>query len=364
MAHRQADRQRVARTPAGHFTGPVFPRPTIGLLLPAVALVIALGGPAARRVQAQEPLPEIQAPLLKQAFRQRWLHAGLVQGRIRVATTRFGAFNVSRPTGAGSEKLQVQATGGKVTLKYEMTREDYKLLVEIDGAESLRIDLQVPGEREKSVTLVQPVDGPITLSIDEGGKVSTYKGDSLWFLMLVQPRVAGRWVVPLVRAINEQWDLEQIAGRIEQSLVQIAAEQSPPDLQQWSMLVAQLGDPSFSVRQRADWHLRRLGPLVRPYLEHLDWSRLDAEQRFRLRRILVAIGQNADDEQPEQVARSLAGDPATWLALLERSEQPVREQAARWLAALLGGPIQFDPAASAEVRQEQIEQLRTRVAAW
>jgi hypothetical protein len=61
-----------------------------------------------------------------------------------------------------------------------------------------------------------------------------------------------------------------------------------------------------------------------------------------------------------QIAVWLAGDPATWLVLLERPEASIRRTAARQLTALRGEPIAVDPTADPKTQARQRAQLRAK----
>jgi hypothetical protein len=143
--------------------------------------------------------------------------------------------------------------------------------------------------------------------------------------------------------------------------VRAAAEGDLPDPGRWAVLVEQLGDERFSRREAADRELRSLGRVVSIYLQQLDASQLDAEQHYRVRRILMALSARTDNDTPPEVAQWLAGDPVVWLAMLSRDDEPTRRLAAERLKALLDGPIAFDPAADAATRQGQIDELRLRI---
>ncbi len=97
------------------------------------------------------------------------------------------------------------------------------------------------------------------------------------------------------------------------------------------------------------------------YLQQLDFSRLDAEQQFRLRRIIETLTERLGNDSPEQVATWLAGDPSVWLILLTRPDVAKRQQAAQKLSAMLGQLIAVDPQADPATQKTQIEQLRLRI---
>ena len=109
--------------------------------------------------------------------------------------------------------------------------------------------------------------------------------------------------------------------------------------------------------------LRAANPAVLSYLQQVDFSRLDAEQQMRVKRIIDALSDRFGDDTPEQVATWLAGDASVWISLLTRSEPATRRQAAQQLVAMLGGPITVDPEADPATQKTQIEQLRLRIVA-
>jgi hypothetical protein len=47
--------------------------------------------------------------------------------------------------------------------------------------------------------------------------------------------------------------------------------------------------------------------------------------------------------------------------MLSRPQQPTRRLAAKWLEALLGEPVPFDPAADPTTRRRQLDQLRALI---
>ena len=126
--------------------------------------------------------------------------------------------------------------------------------------------------------------------------------------------------------------------------------------------MAQLGDESFAKREAADRALRTGNAGAIAYLRQLDVSQLDTEQQFRVGRILEALAVQNGDDSVDQVAATLATDPALWLALLARPDPSTRRTAARELARLLGQSIPVDPAADPDSQKAQREQLRARIA--
>ena len=123
-----------------------------------------------------------------------------------------------------------------------------------------------------------------------------------------------------------------------------------------------LGDESFAKREAADRALRTGNAGAIAYLRQLDVNHLDTEQQLRVGRILEAMAVQNGDDSVDQVAATLAADPALWMALLARPDPSTRRTAARELARLLGQSIPVDPAADPDSQKAQREQLRVRIA--
>jgi len=107
--------------------------------------------------------------------------------------------------------------------------------------------------------------------------------------------------------------------------------------------------------------MRAGGMAALGYLRQLNLDRLDAEQRFRVRRIIDALTEQSEEDAPDKIAALLAADLEVWLRLLERPEAAVRQAAAGNLAALLGLPVDIDPAADPASQKAKREQLREKI---
>ena len=207
----------------------------------------------------------------------------------------------------------------------------------------------------------QPLQAKTVLKVGPEGKQQIYSAADLWHLFLAYPAETKQYLVPLLELLHPNWKLSESAASLEIELLRRAGNNETADRKHWAALVEQLGDESFAKRQAADRAIRAADPAVLNYLQQLDFSRLDAEQQFRVRRIIEALSERLGDDSPEQVASWLAGDPSIWLILLGRSEAATRRQAARQLAAMLGGPIPVDPEADPSTQKTQMEQLRLRI---
>ncbi len=319
------------------------------------ALALAAAG-------APEPGKLPETPRLNQAVQLGWLRARIVSGRIVFAATRLGTMNDGAKGDETEERLSVRIASREITANYQMSTGDEELLLEVQGQEELRMRRGPKGDFGLvPVDFRQPAEGPLRLSVGSNEQEETYQAPGLWHLFLARPEACQEHLAPLLNVLNRQWDLGRTAAEVEAALVRAAADGNLPDPRRWAELVGQLADERFSRREAADRELRSLGRVVYTYLRELDADELDAEQHYRVRRIVISLSKSMDDDTPPQIAAWLAGDPTVWLAMLSREDESTRRLAGERLEALLGEPIEFDPAAEAAARQAQIERLRARL---
>lgn len=333
------------------------------LVVTSTALVVVLTALSLPAPGAAEAPPQpLEAPKLVEATRRGWLRAGIVSGRVTFSATRLGNTNDTAKAGGREERLSISIAAEQFTASYERSTPDQRFLVEITGRDQLHVRHAPRGDAHWApVDFRQTPDEPLRLTVGTEEQKEVYEAASLWHLLVTEPDACRKHLVPLLEVLDPQWDLDRTAEEVEAALLRAAAEGDLPDPRRWAALVEQLGDERFARREAADRALRALGRVVYTYLQQLDTSRLDAEQHYRVRRIVMALGARMDDDAPPEIATWLAGDPAIWLALLSRGDESARRLAAERLESLLGGPIPFDPAADAETRQKQIEALRARV---
>jgi hypothetical protein len=327
-------------------------------LLSAILTVLT----CAAAVEAAEPWKPLDAPRLKHAAQLGWLRARIVSGRVVFAAARLGTMNDEKKEVGREERLRIRVASGELTARYEMSSGEEEFLVDVRGRTEFRVRRGWKGDAGPlPVDFHQPATGPLRLSVGFASEEKTYEAASLWHLFLAQPEACREYLAPLLAVFSREWDVSRTSEQVEAALVRAAAEGDLPDPKRWAELVEQLGDDKFSRRRAADRELRRLGRVVHTYLEQLDSSQLDAEQRYRVRRILTSLSPGTDDDTPPQIAAWLAGDPTVWLAMLSRQDEATRRLAGQRLEALLGEPIDFDPTAEPQAREAQIERLRTRL---
>ncbi|MFH1919523.1 MAG: hypothetical protein ABIP48_06505 [Planctomycetota bacterium] len=311
---------------------------------------------------AEEPPKPLQTPKLTEVVRQGWLRAQIVSGRITFRGTRLGSKSDVAKSNGREERVSLRVTAQELAMRYDLSAPNEELLLEITGADEFHARRIPKGDGGPApVDFRQSAGEPLRLTVGPAGEERVYSAQSLWHLLVAAPAICSQHLVPLLQVLDEQWDLTTTAEQVEVDLLQAAGEGNLPDPRRWGALVEQLGDQRYARREAADRELRTLGRIVLTYLEQLDQSRLDAEQRYRVRRILIALSASMENDTPPQIARWLAGDPVVWLAMLTRDDESTRRLAAERLEALLGKPVEFDPAADAPTRASQIEQLRARI---
>ncbi len=286
----------------------------------------------------------------------------VVDGRVRLHWTRLVQIRSSRNGDSVRETFQLRRDANRrLSLTYQRIAEDESLNLSITG-EDVSIIRATRGQSSVvPVEYRQHPRGEITFSFGAGERKQTFSADDLWKLMLVRQRECKAHLVPLLEMMRPDWELVEMAAAIERELLDGADSKVNARRDRWAALVEQLADRRFAKREAADRALRAEGQAVIGYLRRLDFQRLDAEQRFRIRRIIEAVDEDVEDDSAEDVAARLAGDPAVWLALLGRTDVETRKTAARQLGQLWGGPIGVDPAADPDSQRHQRARLRARI---
>jgi hypothetical protein len=308
---------------------------------------------------AQAPAP---TPTLTQFIRNGWLRFQVNAGRVVMEGSRFGNTSSSSSSGAGTEKLTLRLNNGERSVSYELSTPQEELSIEIASVD--RLSIRRSGKQDSKIVPVQVTqvpDEPISLVVGRDPQQQVYRAATVWHLLIAQPDECRQHLIPLLEFLRPDWRLAETATAMETKLLQAASVGRLSDRQRWAALVAQLADERFSRREAADRELRSAGRVVLSYLRGLDLSRLDAEQQYRIRRIIRYLSRQTGDDTAEGFAPQLVEDPEVWLSLLSRQEEATRRLAARQLVAILEEPIRFDPAADAATRKSQIEQLRARI---
>ena len=327
----------------------------------APAVLAAVGMWIAAPAAAQHPL---EMPRLLDPARMGPVQFRIFSGRVTMHGVRFGSYSTSTSAGGRIERLTLSINDNEPVMSYESTSSTERLSIEASARDRLLIRRLPRGSSDLvPVEFEQTGRDPVRLTMGSKGHQQIYRAASLWHLLIVEREVCRESLIPLLKILHRDWNLLKAAERVESALLSTSTAYDLPDRRLWSTLVEQLGDSRFSQREVADRRLREAGRAVVTYLQQLDAGRLDAEQRYRIRRIILALSVTEDTQAPDQVAAWLSGDPAIWLIFLSRDDEPTRRLAATRLAALLGRPFSFDPGADAATRQRQIESLRKQLPA-
>jgi hypothetical protein len=330
-------------------------RPTVarGMVIAAVLLGTILCQSAA----AQE-LP--RGDLLASVVRQPWIRFEIIYGRVVLKAMRPVQMPPRFGPGTRRELLTIRVTGADSAMDYELTTPEEQISIRFSSADRVEIRRVPKGDaKSPSVEFRQAGTAPVSLKIGPPNP-REYRAASLWHLLLEEPAECRKSLVPLLGLLQPKWDLLKTGDEVRAILLRMADGGRLPDQRRWAEWVAQLGDSQFAKREAADRQLREAGRGVVAYLQQLDPGRLDAEQQYRVHRIIQALTVASGEDAPEQIASWLFSDPAVWLAMLSSETESTRKTASRQLGALVGKPIDFDPAADAPTRQKQIEALRPK----
>ena len=305
---------------------------------------------------AVEPVAPIRI-----ATQSGWVKFDVISGRITAHNARHRRKKMSvtsdMPEGA-HETFSVSFEGQRPAVHYNCVDSSQTLLIDIvDGDELL-----IRNEREingipTALYFDQTRSNGVTLGIKSKLGEITHHAPGFWHLTLLEPEFCQMHLVPLLEILRPDWRLIETAEKLEESLLQLAADGYTPPRQELDQLVRQLGSVDFRERRAADLALRRQGQILCSYFKQMDPNSLTAEQRHRIRSITRSLKVYVGDT-PQRITSQLAGDPGIYLMLLERDEVSIRELATVQLERLQGKPIRFDPLGSDAERIEQAARLR------
>lgn len=283
----------------------------------------------------------------------------VVDGRVTVlARTAGGTITTTTHRDGVEERLRLSLHPVAPALEYEQISGEQHLSIIASDGQRVTIHRQSHDDAEvPEMRLSQAPGEPLRWSLGTPPEEETIEAPSLWHLLIREPERTASELVPYLELLRPNWQLSAAAVDLETELLTLARRFPDPRRGTWLRLVAQLGSSSFSQRERADRALRQAGPLVLGFLQAIPPAELDAEQRYRIRRIVAALSQDHGEDAPGLVARRLITDRSVWLALLRRSELSKRRIAAHHLEQLLGRRLDFDPAAASDVREQQLQAL-------
>jgi hypothetical protein len=302
--------------------------------------------------------------MLVQAVRDGWMKLRLEAGRIAVETAPLGNMTRTSSSSDATEQMSLRSDGFEASLSYQRESGGEKFTLEMDGRGRVRIARETKGDSPTaSVEFVQEPYKPLVFLVETGESKQVRRGRSLWELMIRDRAACREHLLPLLRLLEPDWQLDERAEAVEAELLRRAAG-PPPDRQRWVRLLDQLGAEKFSEREAAQRQFAEADTAALGFLQSLDFARLDAERQVRARRASEALALRLSGDRPHQVAAWLSGDPEIWLVLLARPEPAARQAAARHLEAMLGEPTGIDPAADPATQAARRRQLAERLRQW
>jgi len=296
---------------------------------------------------------------------KNWVRFDLVLGRLTATQIRGGQRNCAQNTGANvtrRELLAVTGNGDSPSIRYELTDGSQSLIVEILKRDEVFILREPePGAEVTRLEFAQPKKGDIKLVLGDPQRPTVkISAVSVWHLLLAEPELCRRELLPIFALLRSHWKLMESANQVEEALFRAAVDEGGPPLEHVRELVKALDSPRFAERQQADQQLRGLGVVVLNQFKQLDRLTLSREQRQRIARIESHLAVPKPDT-PERIVAWLLNDQSLWLSMLAREDATKRQIAAARLSATDPAADAFDPLAAEPLRRAQIETLRSRI---
>lgn len=267
---------------------------------------------------------------------------------------------------AGGERLSVQAATepGELEMVYDGVLRSgpfrgKKLAILLDTTGRLEINRgDEASQADACMSFIQKPAESIVFTLGRSAAGREMHAGTIWELLIAYPQECQQHLLPILYTLRPGWNLMFTAEQVKSNLLQLSATGSDSQDALWHELVEQLGHASYASREAADRRLRESGRAAVAYLKKLDISRLDAEQRLRVSRILRDL---ADGEPTtREIAEELFGDPLVWLAVARSGEESERQTAKNELEKLLKTDVAFEPAAPPPVRLQQLQELESK----
>ena len=293
-----------------------------------------------------------------------WVQFDVMDGRITAHKPRYSQRKTTSVEHAQSglrQSLSVAAEGGDPAVSYQSINAERRVSVEVIDGDQVEIRVEPRGTATTpSIRLLQPKQGPLSLTVQTEQARHTIRADSLWHLLLADPQRCTKHLIPVLEWLRPNWQLTETASQIEQALFGLSED--GPKLSQATVkrLVQQLGSERFRERQAAERELGNLGQVVVSHLKRLPQETLSSEQNARIRGLLTKLSVR-DADRAERIAIRLLSDPAIWFILLSHADATKRKQAHAQLERICQQQLVFQPEGSATTRQRQIKQIQRRL---
>lgn len=248
----------------------------------------------------------------------------------------------------------------QLNVNYRYENED-KLFAFDSTSDTITIKHQVdnPTTKEPSVEFYQPQQGSLELLIDDGSGRRIYHAETIWHLYFNYPDICRRRLDPLLSGLRNGPPLSESVKQVEKAMIQRSKLDRSSPVDRWRVLVEQLGADSFAVRRAADTELRESGQAAIAFLLSYDMKDLEPEQQMRVRRIIRSLEPGDEEDSADRAAAYLFSQPTAWLSLLGSENKESRTIAKAELEKLLEHSVNFDPSASKEKREEQIDIIKS-----
>ncbi len=213
----------------------------------------------------------LAAPSSSLWARQGWVRLEIIGGRIDAVFNSSG--QVREDVGDRHEDLAVDGTDSNSSAHYDSITSTEHFSAEIVHGEAAAQRVAIrresmpvvpskaagiasqpansPAKVEKEIVeLRQSGMGPVSLLVTTGGQTQKIEAPSLWHLLITEPKISEQHLIPLLESLRADWRLASTAADARQQLLKAAADRREDQRARWAALVAALGDPRFSVRQR------------------------------------------------------------------------------------------------------------------
>ena len=142
---------------------------------------------------------------------------------------RFGTWSREISSGGVKEQIRFQGNGIAGSMHYERTSPRERLAVEIfsEGRLILR-HTDLGKSPQPPVEFAQLPDEPLSLTVGTSGKQTVYRAPTLWHLLIEEPAVSRRQLLPLLEVLPCCGQITQTADGVEGELLKLARGVSCP----------------------------------------------------------------------------------------------------------------------------------------
>ncbi len=293
--------------------------------------------------------------------RAKWIDFAIADGRLLAKVLRYGQGRVTSESADAEgneirECLELGCEDGHVHLLYSREQAQGEFVLRVVDERGWEVDQRIAATGEQ-ISVRQTERGGLTLSIQNQKQTHSFRGATVWHLLLGESEPCREALVRILGTIRPDWNLAANLNDIRSELVTASKPDQPHA--EWSKLVAQLSAEDFSLRQEADRALRASGRPVLVYLSRLNQADLDAEQRLRIRGILGGMATERDDNA-QMAADLVRDDVGVWLNLLDTEDQHQQEKALTRVQELVGRTPTINLKAAPMERRAQIATAKER----